>query len=74
MANKKPKKGQRSKKGKNRRVSDERKARYWNVAHPLNMARRYRRVLSSFGRSEADRFASLHSAGCTVCTEARIKK
>jgi len=67
-------KKQKSKKGKNRRVSPEKKARYWNVAHPFNMARRYRRVLHQFGQSQADRFASLHSEGCTVCTEVRLKK
>ena len=63
-----------SKKGKNRRVSPEKKARYWNGAHPNNMARRFRRVLRRFGQSQADRFASLHSERCTVCTAARIKR
>ena len=67
-------KKQKSKKGKNRVVSPEKKAHYWNVTHTLGMARRYRRVLSSFGPAEADRFASLHSEGCTVCTAARIKR
>lgn len=58
---------QKSKKGKNRRVSDDKKARYWNVSHPVNMVRRYRRVLSRFGKQEADRFVSLHSNGCGHC-------
>ena len=70
-------KKQKSKKGKNRRVSPEKKASYWNVAHALNMVRRHRRILSSAGRSEADRFVALHRSGCLACKNtlaARVRK
>jgi hypothetical protein len=70
-------KKQKSKKGKNRRVPEAKKARYWHEAHPVNMVRRYRRILKRFGESEADRFVSLHSAGCGHCKltlAARIRR
>lgn len=71
------KKQQKSKKGKNRRVPKEKISRYWNVAHPINMVRRHRRILRRFGESEAQRFVSLHENGCAVCKNilaARVKR
>jgi hypothetical protein len=65
------------KKGKNRRVPEHKKARYWNVNHLPNMVRRHRRILRRFGHKEAQRFVSLHENGCATCKNilaARVAK
>ena len=66
-----------SKKGKSRRVSKEKIARYWNFNHLSNMVLRHRRIFRRFGHEEAQRFVSLHENGCSACRNilaARVKR
>lgn len=56
-----------AKKGKQRRVDKGKIARYWSVRHPLNMARRARRIERLHGTAAAKSFVSLHSAACKHC-------
>ena len=61
------KKKEGSKKGKNRRVSKDKIAQYWNHNHTINMVLRARRIRKRFGQKEADRFVALHGEGCGHC-------
>ncbi len=66
-----------AKKGKRRRVSKEKIARYWNERHVPNMLRKAFRIQEREGWPAAERFVSKHGAHCKACDvilDARYRK
>jgi hypothetical protein len=57
-----------AKKGKKRRVDKAKIKHYWEVRHVPNMLRRAMRVLTNYGRVQANLFVKAHSENCAACS------